>query len=300
MKKFLFIAFIVVMAASARASKLSIESVRVIPVGPGAMLPAGSTSLQSNSAAQEAPPLMRPNPELTYYDWYWQWRYLWLGVIPMWRDRYPTLRVSQDSPTKGLDRLLLGVGDYSDTPPPAANSAGIVVAAEAPNDEIMGDGIFSERFMLATGDRVGRELSIRATLGDSLLRARVPRLARNIVLVFDCVSTENEGLERPLKVTISADGVRGVTSSSTLLLHSSMLVMKRIGAAKKKLAGLDDRISRKRQTGGSVSDAVAMSAAIASNIQTAEKRLYDRRLLQAIAEMSKAETKLDILTRQVR
>ncbi len=295
MFKFGILLALVMSAASAQASTLSIESVRVMPAEAG-------ISSESGSSAEElpVPPLMRPNPPTNYYDWYWQWRYIWRGSLPIRYERYPTLRVSSDIPTKGLERLVLGNADYSEAVHPASDSAEISLVAEAPNDEIMGDGLFSARFLLATGDGVGGELSIRATLGKSILRATVPRLGRDLVLIFDCVTVENEGIERPLTVTVSAKGARPATASSTILLHSSMLVMRRIDAAKKKLSGVDDRISKQRERGAQVSDYEALSAMVASSIQSAEKNLYDRQLLQSLAEMAKAETKLDALSRQVR
>ncbi len=288
---------IVMLAASAQASTLSIESVRVMPAGHAAMISSelGSAAVEE----QPIPPLMRPNPPTTYYDWYWQWRYIWMGALPIRYERYPTLLVSSEIPTKGLDRLVLGAVDYPDAPHPASDSADIALVAEAPNDEILGDGIFSVRFMLASGDRVGDNLNIRATLGNSILRATVPRLGRDLVLIFDCVTVENEGIVRPLTVTVSAKGSRGATSSSALLVHSSMLAMKRIDAAKKKLSGVNERISRQRTRGALVSDFEALSSIIATSIQSAEKNLYERQLLQSLAEIAKAEAKLDALARQV-
>ena len=292
---------LIALTACAQASTPSLESMRVAPAGADAMASSLPPAADSDAGTARAmPPLMRPDPPTTYYDWYWQWRYLWKGLLPIRYERYPTLRVSADVPTRGLDRLVLGIGDFSDVSRPAADSAEIALVPEASNEEVMGDGIFSVRFMLASGDRVGDEFAVKATLGRSVLKATIPRLSRDMALVFDCVSVENEGIQRPLTVTVSAKGVRPVTSSSMLTLHSSMLAMKRIDAAKEMLSKIDDQISKQRQRGAQVSDYEVASDVMQSSIELAEKRLYERELLQALAELSKTEAKLDALARQVR
>lgn len=285
-----------VLTAGAHAAGLGVESVRVIPVDPSAPAAARPDSEPSDAA----PPLMRPGRPDTYYDWYWQWRYIWMGILPLRNERYSTLRAAPDNALMGLDKLVLGQGDYSDTVRPSINSADIALVPEAPNDEIVSDGIFTSRFLLSTGDRVGNELNIKATLGRNVLRATVPRLGRDMVLVFDCLSVENEGVQQPLTVTVSAIGARTAAATSILTLHSSMLAVRRLEKLQKELAALELRVSRLKERGTEVSERERALKQIKVLNESAEQELEQRNLLGALSVISKAEARLAELSRQVR
>ena len=226
-----------------------------------------------------------------------QWRRIWSTFTPGSRDTNFTLRISTESPTRGvwIDDIKLEQGTTPTVDPPELADRGqAYLEADEGETAVQGDGPFSLVFTLSSPRSLAGTLSAELSTGEAL-RQRINVSAGVWRVRLTGNATAAHDAPRTVALRLVEEGREIVSAEAQVRFYSASNALKRLAALKSRLPSLQADLAEVKGRGQDTAYP-QVSATVLENFigyaQEDARRGEVRRSLQQVGDLEQMEVRL--------